>query len=110
MEEEDDQQQSTTTTTQTQPLTPGRILRVHLACRAPLPIGSTLRVTGAHLWDPTELGSSASDPTGARRVSALIGRDAYAAGSSGFAGGSLGMGATNVVNEDEAAASGDGTV
>jgi len=39
-----------------------------------------------------------------------MGRDAFSAGDSGFAGGSLGMGATNVVNENEAVYSGDGTV
>ena len=39
-----------------------------------------------------------------------MGRQSYDAGGSGFAGGSLGMGAVNVVNEDEAAVTGDGTV
>ena len=39
-----------------------------------------------------------------------MGRDAFSAGDSGFAGGSLGMGATNVVNEEEAIYSGEGTV
>ena len=90
------------------PSAPGRVIRVHLACRAELPIGSSLRVTGAHLWDPTETGHP-SDPTDARKVSTIMGRDAFRAGDSGFAGGSLGMGAANVVNEDEAAASGEGT-
>lgn len=87
----------------------GRVVRVHLACRAYLPIGSSLRVTGSHLWDPSESGSP-SDPSGARRVVAIMGRDAYSAGGSGFAGGSLGIGAPNVVNEAESAASGEGTV
>eukprot|EP00577_Skeletonema_sp_RCC1716_P004103 CAMPEP_0113381280 /NCGR_PEP_ID=MMETSP0013_2-20120614/5211_1 /TAXON_ID=2843 ORGANISM="Skeletonema costatum, Strain 1716" /NCGR_SAMPLE_ID=MMETSP0013_2 /ASSEMBLY_ACC=CAM_ASM_000158 /LENGTH=1269 /DNA_ID=CAMNT_0000263683 /DNA_START=8 /DNA_END=3817 /DNA_ORIENTATION=- /assembly_acc=CAM_ASM_000158 len=89
--------------------TVGRVVRVHLACRAHLPIGSSLRVTGSHLWDPSESGS-ASDMSGARRVVAITGRDAYTAGDSGFAGGSLGIGAPNVVNEVEAAASGEGTM
>ena len=39
-----------------------------------------------------------------------MGRDAYNVGGSGFAGGSLGIGAPNVVNEAESAASGEGTV
>ena len=87
----------------------GLVVRVHLACRAYLPIGSSLRVTGSHLWDPSESGTP-SDASGARRVVAIMGRDAYSGGESGFAGGSLGIGASNVVNEVEAAASGDGTV
>ncbi|KAL7493464.1 hypothetical protein ACHAWT_002460 [Skeletonema menzelii] len=89
--------------------TAGRVVRVHLACRAYLPIGSSLRVTGSHLWDPSESGSAA-DMSGARRVVAITGQDAYTAGGSGFAGGSLGIGAPNVVNEVEAAASGEGTM
>ena len=68
----------------------GRVVRVHLACRAYLPIGSSLRVTGSHLWDPSESGSAA-DMSGARRVVAITGQDAYTAGDSGFAGGSLGI-------------------
>jgi len=39
-----------------------------------------------------------------------MGQHAFTAGESGFAGGSLGMGASNVVNEDEAAATGEGTM
>jgi len=85
-------------------------VRIHLACRAAVPVGTSLRVTGSHLWDPTETTGSPADPFDARRVSALMGRDAFPAGDSGFAGGSLGMGAVNVVNEDEAAATGDGTM
>lgn len=85
----------------------GRVVRVHLACRAYLPIGSSLRVTGSHLWDPSETGSP-SDTSGARRVVAVMGQNAYNVGGSGFAGGSLGIGAPNVVNEAETAASGDG--
>jgi hypothetical protein len=41
---------------------PGRVLRLHFTCRAELPIGSFLRVTGSTLWAP---GSSALDPTDA---------------------------------------------
>ena len=77
----------------------GRVLRVHLACRANLPIGSSLRVTGSHLWDPS---ASSSDITGARRVVAITGENACTSGKSGFAG------ASNVVNEVGAAASGSG--
>ena len=98
----------------------GRVVRIHLACIAPLPLGSSLRVTGAHLWDPVELSSSSSypphrgggahhhhhhhhhsDPTNAKRISKNAGRDAYNSGASGFAGGSLGVGATNVLRENE---------
>ena len=37
-----------------------------------------------------------------------MGRNAFAAGDSGFAGGSLGIGASNVVNEDEQAETAEG--
>lgn len=39
---------------------PGRVLRLHFTCRAEIPIGSFLRVTGSTLWAP---GTSALDPT-----------------------------------------------
>ena len=39
---------------------PGRVLRLHFTCRAEVPIGSFLRVTGSTLWAP---GTSALDPT-----------------------------------------------
>ena len=38
----------------------GRVIRLHFTCRAELPRGSFLRVTGSTLWAP---GSSALDPT-----------------------------------------------
>jgi len=38
---------------------PGRVVRLHFACRAELPLGSFLRVTGSTLWAP---GTSAADP------------------------------------------------
>ncbi|KAL7552438.1 hypothetical protein ACHAWF_015709, partial [Thalassiosira exigua] len=75
----------------------GRVVRVHLACRAPLPLGSHLRVAAARPWDPADV---SDDPHGARRASALAGREAFRAGTSGFAGGSLGLGAGNVVDAD----------
>eukprot|EP00548_Thalassiothrix_antarctica_P008912 CAMPEP_0194133568 /NCGR_PEP_ID=MMETSP0152-20130528/3683_1 /TAXON_ID=1049557 /ORGANISM="Thalassiothrix antarctica, Strain L6-D1" /LENGTH=1134 /DNA_ID=CAMNT_0038828897 /DNA_START=38 /DNA_END=3443 /DNA_ORIENTATION=+ len=34
---------------------PGRVMRLHFKCRADLPIGSALRVTGSTLWSPTHL-------------------------------------------------------
>lgn len=92
------------------PSPPGRVVRLHLACRANLPIGSSLRVTGAHLWDPAGNIHNPNDPTDARFISASVGREAYDAGDSGFAGGSLGIGANNVVDEDEAAVTGSGMV
>jgi hypothetical protein len=39
----------------------GRVLRLHFQCRAELPIGSILRVTGSSLWSPTHL--THEDPT-----------------------------------------------
>lgn len=39
----------------------GRVSRLHFQCRAELPIGSTLRVTGSSLWSPTHL--THEDPT-----------------------------------------------
>ena len=38
---------------------PGRVVRLNFTCRAELPIGSLLRVTGSSLWAP---GTSAADP------------------------------------------------
>ena len=32
----------------------GRVVRLHFKCRAELPLGSTLRVTGSTLWAPNE--------------------------------------------------------
>ena len=43
----------------------GRVVRLHFKCRAELPIGSYLRVTGCTLWAP---GSSAQDPTDAHQI------------------------------------------
>ncbi len=83
----------------------GRIVRIHLACIAPLPLGSTLRVTGAHLWDPSECPGHAHDPSNAKCISKNAGHEAYASGASGFAGGSLGVGAANVLRENEDARS-----
>jgi hypothetical protein len=59
-----------TTTATTQPPSPsvssssafqsGRVVRLHFTCRAQLPMGSFLRVTGSTLWAP---GTNALDPT-----------------------------------------------
>jgi trehalose 6-phosphate synthase/phosphatase len=43
----------------------GRVVRLHFKCRAELPIGSYLRVTGCTLWAP---GSSTQDPTDAHQI------------------------------------------
>lgn len=40
---------------------PGRVVRLHFQCRAELPLGSSLRVTGSSLWAPTQL--TEKDPT-----------------------------------------------
>ena len=45
----------------------GRVVKLHFACRAELPIGSTLRVTSSQLWAPGTL--TPSDPTDAKTVS-----------------------------------------
>jgi trehalose 6-phosphate synthase/phosphatase len=46
----------------------GRVVRLHFTCRAELPIGSSLRVTGSSLWAPTSL-TSPSDPMNAHQIS-----------------------------------------
>ncbi|KAG7347721.1 trehalose-phosphatase [Nitzschia inconspicua] len=46
----------------------GRVVRIHFTCRAELPIGSSLRVTGSSLWAPTSL-TSPSDPMNAHQIS-----------------------------------------
>ncbi|CAB9521106.1 trehalose-phosphate synthase [Seminavis robusta] len=43
----------------------GRVVRLYFKCRAELPIGSYLRVTGCTLWAP---GSSSQDPTDAHQI------------------------------------------
>ncbi len=45
----------------------GRVVYLHFACRAPLPIGSYLRVTSSQLWAPGTL--TPSDPTDAKTIS-----------------------------------------
>lgn len=45
----------------------GRVVRLHFGCRAELPIGSSLRVTGSTLWAPAQL--TAQDPTNAHHIS-----------------------------------------
>ena len=61
----------TTTTTPTTSISSfvpaGRVVRVHFTCRAELPMGSSLRVTGSSLWAPTSM-SSPSDPMNAHRI------------------------------------------
>ena len=48
-------------------LPPGRVVRLHFCCKAELPIGSSLRVTGSTLWAPAQL--TAQDPTNAHHIS-----------------------------------------
>mmetsp|Transcript_4143 Transcript_4143/g.11864 ORF Transcript_4143/g.11864 Transcript_4143/m.11864 type:complete len:1271 (-) Transcript_4143:633-4445(-) len=45
----------------------GRVVRIHFTCRAELPMGSSLRVTGSSLWAPTSL-TSPSDPMNAHTI------------------------------------------
>lgn len=54
------------TTESSSPSSAGRVVRIHLACRAALPIGSSLRVTGAHLWDPSSSSNAPADPNAKR--------------------------------------------
>lgn len=44
----------------------GRVVYLHFACRAALPIGSFLRVTSSQLWAPGSL--TPSDPTDAKNI------------------------------------------
>jgi hypothetical protein len=46
----------------------GRVVRLHFACKAELPIGSSLRVTSSHLFDPGSL--TPADPNDAKSASA----------------------------------------
>ena len=45
----------------------GRVVRIHFTCRAELPMGSSLRVTGSSLWAPTSL-SGPSDAMNAHVI------------------------------------------
>ena len=45
---------------------PGRVVRLHFECRAELPIGSSLRVTGSSLWAPTHV--AAEGPTDSQAI------------------------------------------
>lgn len=82
----------------------GRVVRLHFACRAELPIGSSLRVTSSQLWAPGM--NTPTDPNGAKMISAQasesalpdnqIGDDANGTGARGGVGvGGRGGGAAN---------------
>lgn len=45
----------------------GRVVRINFTCRAELPMGSSLRVTGSSLWAPTSV-TSPSDPMNAHTI------------------------------------------
>ena len=45
----------------------GRVVRLNFECKAELPMGSMLRVTGSSLWAPTSLTNS-TDPTNAHHI------------------------------------------
>jgi hypothetical protein len=53
----------------------GRVVRLHFSCRARLPRGSSLRVTGSSLWAP---GTSAVDPADAAPAMARTSASAFA--------------------------------
>ena len=48
----------------------GRVVRMHFTCRAELPVGSTLRVTGPTLWSPSATGVQASSTSATATASA----------------------------------------
>jgi len=58
----------------------GRVVRLHFECRAELPIGSVLRVTGSSLWAPTSAGTH-SDPMNAHHIAQERQEDAAFAGA-----------------------------
>lgn len=73
METDDDDNQVTASTTArlasppTSLISTGRVVRLNFKCRAELPIGSLLRVTGCSLWGPPALGTPA-DPMNAHQI------------------------------------------
>ena len=69
----------------------GRVVRLHFACRAKLPLGSSLRVTSSQLWAPGIL--TPHDPNGAKMISAQASESALPdnqIGASGSGGGGVG--------------------
>jgi hypothetical protein len=57
---------------------PGRVVKLHFTCRAELPLGSVLRVTGSTLWAPTSL-SSPQDPMNAHHIAQERSAEAFPA-------------------------------
>lgn len=58
----------------------GRVVRLHFKCRAELPLGSTLRVTGSTLWAPNEsleTSSSSSRGSYASSIEMVTSPDTY---------------------------------
>eukprot|EP00566_Odontella_aurita_P023825 CAMPEP_0113546966 /NCGR_PEP_ID=MMETSP0015_2-20120614/12096_1 /TAXON_ID=2838 /ORGANISM="Odontella" /LENGTH=211 /DNA_ID=CAMNT_0000447473 /DNA_START=51 /DNA_END=683 /DNA_ORIENTATION=- /assembly_acc=CAM_ASM_000160 len=84
----------------------GRVVRLHFACRAPLPLGYTLRVTSSTLWAPSAQGALAGDDAAAEALSSSVANDAYHSGSSNAPGGSTGLGSSTVRDSAEMAAAG----
>mmetsp|Transcript_1714 Transcript_1714/g.2524 ORF Transcript_1714/g.2524 Transcript_1714/m.2524 type:complete len:1280 (+) Transcript_1714:278-4117(+) len=74
------------------PSSSGRVVRLNFACRASLPLGSFLRVTGSTLWAPGTV--TVSDPSDAQAVATEMSDEAF------HSNGSLGIGGTNVDNEE----------
>lgn len=62
------------------PESTGRVVRLHFECRAELPIGSRLRVTGSNLWAPSAAGTH-SDPMNAHHIAQERQQDAAFAGA-----------------------------
>ncbi|CAJ1970213.1 unnamed protein product [Cylindrotheca closterium] len=60
----------------------GRVVRLHFTCRAELPIGSLLRVTGSSLWAPPAMGTP-SDPMNAHHIAQEEQREAFPTGGGG---------------------------
>lgn len=82
----------------------GKVVRLHFACRAPLPLGYQLRVTSSTLWAPSAQGALAGDDAAAEAVSSSVANDAYHSGSSNAPGGSTGIGSATVRDSAEVAA------
>jgi hypothetical protein len=63
----DDETETSKVSVPTSLISTGRVVRLYFMCRAELPIGSLLRVTGSSLWAPPALGTP-SDPMNAHHI------------------------------------------
>eukprot|EP00980_Cylindrotheca_fusiformis_P014747 scaffold4011_cov95-Cylindrotheca_fusiformis.AAC.1 len=77
------------------PISTGRVVRLHFTCRAQLPIGSLLRVTGSSLWGPPAMGTPV-DPMNAHQIARDEQSSAFPAGGGGTGAGSGGANEENL--------------